>query len=219
MRGSRQKASLWKTVERSTFWATFARGNDLYELIVKIDWLESRMPLFKANCLTRKESSPRAKVRPCSSASPNPGCELFCSTCTCRRTILCHSGTRCPRLTRRRLGWLGQFDSASPERLITSCREPPRHFLTCRDFQTLARADASGTGSPFYWRGSLVGVENLVRRHSANCLRPSTPVPGRGRNPPSLTKRDGHSCCTCLCKKVQSQQDFSQLVRLPSITP
>ena len=157
-----KKPASGKTVERSTFWATFARGNDRYELIVKIDWSESRMPLFKANCLTRKESSPRAKVRPCSSASPNPGCELFCSTCTSRRTILCHSGARPSRLTRRRLGWLGHFDSASPERLIPSCREPPRHFLTCRHLQTLARADASGTGSLFYWWGSLVGVESLV---------------------------------------------------------
>ena len=133
---ARQKASLWKTVERSTFWATFARGNDLYELIVKIGWSESRMPLFKANCLTRKESSPRAKVRPCSSASPNPGCEVFCSTRACGRTILCHSGTRCPRLTRRRLSWPGRLDSASPQRLIPSCREPPRHPFLTRHFQT-----------------------------------------------------------------------------------
>ena len=187
---ARQKASLWKTVERSTFWATFARGNGLYELMVKIEWSERRMPLFKANCLTRKESSPRAKVRPCSSASPNPGCELFCSTCTCRRTILCHSGTRCPRLTRRRLGWLGQFDSAAPERLIPSCREPPRHFFTCRDFQTLARADASGTGSPFYWRGSLaacriwfVGTQRIA---FGRALR----FRDRGRNPISANLRN-----------------------------
>ncbi len=105
------------------------------------------MPLFKAYCSKRrrKESSLRAKVRPCRSVSPNPGCELFCSTHTCRRTILCHSGTRCPRLTRRRLGWLGRFDSASPQRLIPSCREPPRHFLACRHFQTLVQPDTSGT--------------------------------------------------------------------------
>ena len=106
------------------------------------------MPPFKAYCSKRrKESSPLAKARPCRSVSPNPGCELFCSTCTCRRKVLCHSGARPSRLTRWRLGWIGHFDSASPQRLIPSCREPPRHFLTAVISRPLAQADGLGPGA------------------------------------------------------------------------
>lgn len=133
-----------------TFLSNTSQGNDLCELIVKNDWLESGMPQFKAYWSNREERGlhPRAKARPCRSASTDPGCELYCSTCACRRTILCHSGPRCPRLTRRRPGWLGHLDSESPQRLIPSRREPPRHpSLTRRHFQTLDQDGASGTGA------------------------------------------------------------------------
>jgi len=91
---------------------------------VKIDRLENGLPRFKA-----KGVSSCAKLGPCRSASPDPGCEFFCRTC--RRTILGHSGTRSSRLARRRPGRLSHLDSASPEQLIpsSSCREPPRHSL------------------------------------------------------------------------------------------
>ena len=180
-------------MERSTFRATFARGNGRYELIVKIDWSESRMPLFKANCLTRKESSPRAKVRPCSSASPNPGCELYCSTCACRRTILCHSGARPSRLTRRGFGWLGHFDSASPEQLIPSCREPPRHFFLAvisKPSPEPTRPEPglcfAGGGAWSAWRIWFVGTQRIAFGR-AHRFRDGGGT--HGRNPPPSTKQ------------------------------
>jgi len=63
-----------------------------------------------------------AKFGPWFSARPDAGYEFFCRTC--RRAILCYSGTRSSRLTRRRPGWLGHLDSASPERVALLPRAP-----------------------------------------------------------------------------------------------
>src|SRR5260370_13312201 len=67
------------------------------------------------------------KLGPCFSDSSDAGHDFFCRAC--RRSILGHSRTWSSCLTRRRPGWLSHLDSASPERLIPSGREPPRHPL------------------------------------------------------------------------------------------
>jgi len=76
------------------------------------------LPLFKT-----KGAFTSANLRPCHAARPDLGYEFFCRTR--RRTILCHSGTRSSRFTRRRPGWLGHLDSASPERLVPLFAESP----------------------------------------------------------------------------------------------
>jgi len=153
------------------------QANDLYELIVKITgWKAASRCLWRTVPREERRLHPRAKVRPSRSASPDPGCEVFCGICACRRTILCHSGTRCPRLTRRRLSWPGRLDSASPQRLIPSCREPPRHPFLTRHFQTLAQDGASGIGArTTSFRNHFLNETSMGIQVVLVCARKCTP--------------------------------------------
>lgn len=143
------------------------RENILFELLSTAARLEGDLPF-----VMEKGVSTREKVGSSRSVNSDPGYKFPCRTC--RRTILCRSGTRSSGPARRRFGWLSHLDSASLETLIPA--ESPLGTLPLFEPDSSAREPSRSQPSPESI-GECEGRHSIPDGMSRRACCPCEPAP------------------------------------------